>query len=241
VAGFFIVALGGAAVVGGLLFWKYGSIQLSAAPTPPELGDMYSPTPGTEAEVARLLAHGAQHSGQGRHLEAASKYYKIHKVDKGHPEASWRGYLACELVAFDVLSRDITSRDVQARALRKEVRAALVQSQRAIDGDGEIAVAYDAVHALMVKLPEDSDLSQMARRLQSAAADFVRSDEGAKLQKSLAADIESGFESIESGALDDAASSFQGVIDADSKRQTPQYHRAQEGLRLVEVRRSLGG
>ena len=241
VAGFFIVALGGAAVVGGLLYWKYGGVNLSAAPTPPGVGEAYSPTPGTEAEVSRLLAHGAQHAGQGRYLEAASKYYKIHKIDNGHPEARWRGYLACELVAFDVLSRDLTSRDVDERALRKEVRAALVQGQKAIEGDGDLAVAYDVVLDLMRKLPDNTELSQMARRLQSAAAEFVRSDEGKKLQKSLAKDIERGFEAIDAGDLDAARSSFEEVVDADSKRQTPQYYRAQEGLRLVEVRQHLGG
>ena len=174
-------------------------------------------------------------------LEAASKYYKIHKIDNGHPEARWRGYLACELVAFDVLSRDLTSRDVDERALRKEVRAALVQGQKAIEGDGDLAVAYDVVLDLMRKLPDNTELSQMARRLQSAAAEFVRSDEGKKLQKSLAKDIERGFEAIDAGDLDAARSSFEEVVDADSKRQTPQYYRAQEGLRLVEVRQHLGG
>ena len=82
---------------------------------------------------------------------------------------------------------------------------------------------------------------QMARRLQSAAAEYVRSDEGAKLQKALSKDVERGFEAIANGDLDAAEASLQEAIDADSKRQTPQYYRAQEGLRLVEVRRGLEG
>lgn len=240
VAGFLIVALGGAVVVGGLLFWKYGGLPTNV-PTPPGVGEVYTPTVGTEAEVDRLLAHGAQHAGQGRYLEAASKYYKIHKIDNGHPEARWRGYLACELVAFDVLARDLTSRDITERSLRKEVRSALVNGQKAIDGERDIAEAYDAVLGLMKKLPENTDLAQMARRLQSAAAEFVRSDEGKKLQKRLVKDIQRGFGALDGGDLDAAESAFGDVIDEDSRRQTPQYYRAQEGLRVVESRRNLGG
>lgn len=237
--GFLFVVLGCAALVGGYLLYKNGQL-FDNNPTPPGVGAAYEPAPGTEAEVARLMAQGAQHSGHGRYFEAAGRYYKVIKLDSAQPEARRRGYLACESIAFDVLADDLAARGADARALRSEVRAALAEGRSALDGKANLADTYDLVHALSTRLPADSDLSDMARRLKSAAAQFASSDEGQALQKEVGAHVDEGFAALNSGDYGAAKAAFEAAIEADPERSTPQSFRAQDGLHAVEVAQSAG-
>ncbi len=240
VVGFFFVVILCAALAGAYLLYKNGGLPTSA-PEPPGVGAVWTPAAGSEPEVARLMAQGAQHDGHGRYFEAAGRYYKVIKLDAEHPEARRRGYLACENIAFDVLASDLATRDVDERAMRKEIRAALAQGEAAIAGEANVAETYDLLHGLSTKLPADEDLAKMTRRVKSAAARFAKSDEGQKLQKTVGKHVEEGFAALASNNLDGAQAAFEAAQEADPERQTPQFFRAQDGLHVVEVARSYGG
>lgn len=237
IVGFFVVLLGAAVLVGGFLFWKHGGLPTNA-PEPPGVGAVYTPAEGSEAEVARLMAQGAMQAGIGRHLDAARKYYQVQKVDEGNPEASRRGYLACEMVVFDILSDDLASRDADPKALKGEIKAALSLGRDALDGKSSLADAYDAVDALSTRLPDNEDLASMARALYAKMTEFGSSDEGQAMQEKVGKSVVAGFDALQQGDLDGAAAAFEKALKADPERKTPQAYRAQEGLQVVGVARA---
>jgi tetratricopeptide (TPR) repeat protein len=187
------------------------------------------------------MAQGAQHNGHGRYFEAAGRYYKVIKLDSGHPEARRRGYLACENIAFDVLADDLAARDVDERALRKEVRTALAQGQAALDGKANLADTFDLLRELSERLPTNSDISSMARKVKSASARFASSDEGQKLQAEVGALVSEGFAALHEGNPSAAKAAFEKALAADPERQSAQYFRAQDGLHLLELAAASGG
>lgn len=238
-AGFFIVVLLAAVLGGGYVVYKNGGLP-SATPEPPGVGEVWQPGEDPDGEIARLMAQGAQHDGHGRYFDSAGRYYKVIKLDDGHPEARRRGYLACEMIAFDVLADDLLARDADARALRKEVRAALAQGEEALAGKANLADTYDLLHELSTKLPKNEDLAKMARRVKGTALRYTKSDDGVAHQKKVAAEVNAGFDAFASGDLDAAEASFEAATKADPDRQTPQYFRALDGLHAVKVARNFG-
>jgi len=239
VVGFFVVVLGCAALVGGYFLYKNGGLPTSV-PTPPGVGEVWSPAEGSEAEVARLMAQGAQHDGHGRHFEAAGRYYKVIKIDSAHPEARRRGYLACENIAFGVLSDDLAARDVDERALARDVKAALKQGRAAVDGKANLADTFDLLHGLATQLPNNTELADAARRVKSAAARFASSDDGQALQATVGEHVETGFAALSESDFDAAEAAFNEAVEADPERQAPQSFRARDGLHAVEVARASG-
>jgi hypothetical protein len=240
IAGFLVVVLGCAALVGGYFVYQNGGLP-STAPTPPGFGEKWEPASGTEDEAARLMAQGAQHSGHGRYFDAAGRYYKVIKLDGAHPEARRRGYMACENIAFDVLSDDLVSRDVNERAMKKEIRSALRQGQAAIGGKANLADTFDLLHGLSTRLPAHAALADTTRKVKSAAARFASSEAGQELQAAVAEHVEAGFSALASGDLESASSAFNTAVETDPDRQTPQYFRAQDGLHAVAMAQSAGG
>jgi len=239
VAGFFVVVALAGVLFGGYFVYKNGGLP-SAAPEPPGVGEVWQPGDDANGEIARLMAQGAQHDGHGRFFDSAGRYYKVIKLDSAHPEARRRGYLACEKIAFDVLADDLLSRDVSARALRKDVRAALAAGESAIAGKANLADTYDLLHELSTKLPEDESLAKMARRVKGAALRYAKSDEGLAHQEAFSAKVKAGFKALASDDLDGAEAAFKDATEADPERQTPQYFRALDGLHAVDVARSYG-
>jgi hypothetical protein len=228
------------ALLGGYFLIKNGGLPTNA-PEPPGIGEVWEPSDDADGKIARLMAQGAQHDGHGRYYNSAGRYYKVIKLDSIHPEARRRGYLACENIAFDVLADDLMTRDVNARAMRREVRAALAQGGAAVDGRANVAETYDLVHALATKLPANDELTTMAQRLKRAATDYAKSDEGVAHQEAVGTKVQDGFAALAEGDLDAAESAFNAAVEADPDRQTPQSFRARDGLHAVEVARNYGG
>lgn len=188
-------------------------------------------------EVATLMAEGMRLFTEGKRFEAAAQFYKVQQVDPGNPDAERMGYVTCEFIAMQQMLDGLKSRSSAEQEKASAKAAALTAVTVALADAAKLADARGLLDAADVLLPGDAELQAAREQLEGRKAAVargvaVRAEE--KKRASLSDMVAAGQREFDRNNLTKAVAQWEGVLDADPTRASPQYYQAEEGIRSAK-------
>ncbi|MFN7146652.1 MAG: hypothetical protein ACK4YP_22955, partial [Myxococcota bacterium] len=195
--------------------------------------------PARREEVAALMAEGMRLFTEGKQFEAAAQFYKVQQLDPGNPDAERMGYVACEFIAMQRMYEALQARSASEAERAGAKQGALDEVAAAMTDSARVATAHQRLDAALGLLPGDPELiaarDQLAGKKAAMARGAAVRKEQAK-QASLAEMVAAGQREFDRSNLSRAVAQWQGVLDADPSRASPQYYQAEEGIRTAKDR-----
>lgn len=195
--------------------------------------------PTRREEVAALMAEGMRLFAEGKPFDAAAQFHKVQKLDPGNPDAERMGYVACEYIAMQRMFEELQARSASETERATAKQGALTAVAAALADASQLGAAAQALQAALSLLPGDPELAEAQTQLESRRSAVARGaavrKEQAK-QASLAEMVAAGQRELDRGNLTKAVRQWEGVLQADPSRASPQYYQAEEGIRAAKDR-----
>jgi len=144
-------------------FWS----EEVAAPIDPQTTGL---DPNVQSRVDFLMNKGAVDYEAGRFLEAASQYYKVLKDVPNHKEAVRNGFTACEQLMIETMRRGLLLRNLSEPAKKSKRSEALKAAKLALNGRGDMALAFLLLREVAVFAPEDVKVLSALEALETRRA-----------------------------------------------------------------------
>ncbi len=216
----------------------------TAAPAPLGSTPGVAPTVTTAAPADRsvtdpVMAEGMTHFAAGRYFDAAGSFYRVLQLDPDHVDARRMGFLAVEFITLAEVRTALVARTTSESTRADAKAAGLDAVARAEAGDLPVAEARPLLEAALAVAPDDAELLDAKARLdsrQSAVARAATAGKAAAQAQKLGDALASAQADLDKGSHARAVKGFEAVLAADPTRASPEYYKAEEGIRTAKDR-----